>query len=238
MRCFGCRGDPLLCMAELIERPLWIGAEILYRTADQAGCRGKTDGLRHPVRCVGETLLQIGGNRQIGRFHDRAGMGERLLAGDHAVTPAEHPGRGAAGGRQGVKAEPRKDPRRTRIPSIGNDKKPRFPVQRLETARFLTLAGCHVTPPGRIDATGPILLLNPTSCAGGEPVLSAVSVGEAQYALVIGDERAAEFDRGRDQEPIGRVAVRKVVKLVAPGCGAVTERRRLGAGQFAPHILN
>src|SRR6266478_6274468 len=83
---------------------------------------------------------------------------------------------------------------------------------------------------GLIDAISLTLLLDPTSRAGGEPVLAAVSVGEAQDALIIGDERTAEFDRGRDQEPIGRIAVRKLVKLVAPGCGAVTERRRLSAG--------
>jgi hypothetical protein len=50
------------------------------------------------------------------------------------------------------------------------------------------------------------------SGAGGEPILWAVLGGKAQDALVIGDERAAEFDRGRDQEPIRRIAVLEMMK--------------------------
>ncbi len=54
-----------------------------------------------------------------------------------------------------------------------------------------------------------------------------MSVAEAQDALVVGDERAAEFDCGRNQEPISGIPVLEVVKLVAPRRRAMTKQRGL-----------
>src|SRR5215469_11001232 len=75
-------------------------------------------------------------------------MGESLLAGDHAVAATEHPGRGAAGGCQGLKAEPGQDPRGTGVPGVGDDEKSRSLVQRTKAVGFVELAGRHAMPPG------------------------------------------------------------------------------------------
>jgi hypothetical protein len=55
-------------------------------------------------------------------------------------------------------------------------------------------------------------------------------VAEPQDAFVIGDERAAELDRCRDQQPIGGIVVLEVVKLITAGRRAMAEGRRLDAG--------
>ena len=65
---------------------------------------------------------------------------------------------------------------------------------------------------------------------GRKPVLSAIICGEAQDALIIGNQRTGEFDRGRDQEPIRRVAMFELIETIAAGSGTMAERRRLNAG--------
>ena len=57
-----------------------------------------------------------------------------------------------------------------------------------------------------------------------KPVLSAIIGGEPQNALVIGDERTVEFDRGRDQQPIRRIAVRELIKAIAAASLTMAER--------------
>ena len=63
-------------------------------------------------------------------------------------------------------------------------------------------------------------------------MLSAVSLAKAGDALVVGDERAGELDRGGDQQAIGRIAVLEMMKLVAAHSRAMAEGRRCDAGAF------
>ena len=50
---------------------------------------------------------------------------------------------------------------------------------------------------------------------------------EARDAIVICDQRAGEFDRRRDQEPIRRITMFQVMKLIGPRGGTHIERGRL-----------
>ena len=70
-------------------------------------------------------------------------MVERLLPRHHAVAAAEHPGRGAARGRERLKAEPGQDPRRARVLRVGEHEVSRLLVQRTETIGLFELAGWH-----------------------------------------------------------------------------------------------
>ena len=56
--------------------------------------------------------------------------------------------------------------------------------------------------------------------------------GETQDALIIGDQRAGEFDRGSDEQPIRRVTVFELVKSVAAGSGAMAKRHSFDARTF------
>jgi len=60
--------------------------------------------------------------------------------------------------------------------------------------------------------------------------LPAMLVGEAQDALVIGDERAGQVDRGCDQQSIRRVAVLQMIESIAARGGPMPERRGSEAG--------
>jgi hypothetical protein len=64
---------------------------------------------------------------------------------------------------------------------------------------------------------------------GRKPILSAIICGEAQNALIIGNERTGEFDRGSDQESIRRIAMFELIETVAAARGTMAERHRLDA---------
>lgn len=49
-------------------------------------------------------------------------------------------------------------------------------------------------------------------------------------ALIIGDQRTGEFDRGGNQKSVGRIAVLEMMQPVAAGSGPMAERHRLDAG--------
>ena len=68
---------------------------------------------------------------------------QRLIARDHAVTPAQHPRRRATRGRQCRKTDTGQNARRTRVPGIGNHECPRCRVQRTEPVGLLNLTGRH-----------------------------------------------------------------------------------------------
>ena len=54
-------------------------------------------------------------------------------------------------------------------------------------------------------------------------------LAKALNPLVIGDERTREFDRRGDQQPVGRVAMLKMMEPLAAG-GPMSEPRCLDAG--------
>ena len=72
-------------------------------------------------------------------------MGERLVARQLAVLPAEHAGGGAARRRQRVEAEPLEQLRRAGVERVGDDERTRPGVQRLQARGFLGGGGRHAT---------------------------------------------------------------------------------------------
>src|SRR5215469_3131739 len=130
-------------MAKLKQWLLRIAAVILDRAANQTGRCTEADRLRNAFRRIIETLFQIGRDREIGRFDDRAAMGNRLRSRDHAVAAAEDAGRGPARRRQGPKTEPGENPCRARIPHIPDDETAGGLMQRSEAVGLIILARCH-----------------------------------------------------------------------------------------------
>jgi len=57
---------------------------------------------------------------------------------------------------------------------------------------------------------------------GNESVLRTMLLAEACDAIIIGDQRTGKLDGRRDEESISRIAVLKMVQLVAAGSGAMT----------------
>src|SRR5215510_7128446 len=66
----------------------------------------------------------------------------------------------------------------------------------------------------------------------GEPVLPAMSRSETCHSLVIRYQRTTELACGSNQQPIRRIAVFKIMQLVAAGCSLMVERHRFDAGAF------
>src|SRR4029077_10337845 len=81
-----------------------------------------------------------------------AQMRQQLLARGCAVPLGERKGEAGAGGRQGFVAEGGKNARAARIPRVGNDKRARALVQRLESLALFRLTDCHRSLPwGALD---------------------------------------------------------------------------------------
>jgi hypothetical protein len=100
-------------------------------------------------RCLGlvrKTILEISVDREIGRFGDRAAIGDHLGPAHCAVGAAEHVGEPEAGGGERLEAQRRQQLRGAGIPGIGDDEGAGPLVQRAERRRFLRL-GAHVGSP-------------------------------------------------------------------------------------------
>src|SRR6202023_1077658 len=89
----------------------------------------------------------IGRDREVGGRGQHAQMRQQLLARGCAVPLAERKGEAGAGGRQGFVAERGKNACAARIPRVGNDKRARAPVQRLESLALFRLTDCHRSLP-------------------------------------------------------------------------------------------
>ena len=129
-------------MLEVVDAPVVHAAGILDRAADQPGFRGQADGQRRIFRRIAEAVLQVGRHRQIGGLHDGACMGQRLVARELAVAPAQHAGRGAAGGGQRGEAHLGQKARAAGVPGVGDDEAA-FAVQVAEGFGLGVLSGGH-----------------------------------------------------------------------------------------------
>jgi len=67
------------------------------------------------------------------------------------------------------------------------------------------------------------------SGADREAIAAAMLLGEASDAVMIGNQRAGEADGCGDQQPVRRIALFKVMKLIAARSGKVIKRHRLDA---------
>jgi len=57
-------------------------------------------------------------------------------------------------------------------------------------------------------------------------------LAEAGDAFVIGDQQTSAVDSGRYEQPIRRVTLFEMMKLIAPGSHAMAERHSLNTGTF------
>jgi hypothetical protein len=134
-------------MVELEDRRGRIAARVLDRAADETRLCREPDRLGRDFGRVAEALLQVGGDWQVGGVANHPRLGQRLIARDPAVTPAQHAGRRAARGCQCRKPEPGHHPRRAAIPDIGDDECLRGLVQRTELLCLVRLGHGHPESP-------------------------------------------------------------------------------------------
>ena len=74
----GRRRDPLGCLAEIVNGVRRISGRVLDGSTHEPGGCGLPDRLRYNFRCIAETLLEIGRDRQVGRARDDTCVRERL----------------------------------------------------------------------------------------------------------------------------------------------------------------
>src|SRR5439155_16246827 len=86
-----------------------------------------------------KAVLEVGRDRQLGRGHERAGVGERLVAADRVVEAAERGREAAAGGGERVKAERREQPRGPHIPGVGEQQRLPLAVKRQKVGSHVVL---------------------------------------------------------------------------------------------------
>ena len=128
---------------EIVERRVLVAGGVLDRAADQADGRRLADRLGRRIRRIAEALLEIADHRQVDRFGNGAGIGQRLLTGHLAVALAEHARLGAARGRQRREAETGQQARGAGIPWIGDHERTRRLVQRAQLLHLVGLADAH-----------------------------------------------------------------------------------------------
>jgi hypothetical protein len=161
VRCLSGGGDPLGRRPHVVNGAGVSVGEILNRAARQPGFHGQGDGPRDAGRLVGEAVLQVGGDRKVGRGDYRGGVGEGIVAAHRAVQAAQR--RGVAGTRRGERVEAKRgeQPRRSLVPWIRQQQRVPWAVQLEEPRRLLALV-CHsserTVSPTRQVAPGPTCL--------------------------------------------------------------------------------
>src|SRR5206468_5190568 len=129
-------------LRDVVERLVLVAGGVLDGPAHQPHPGGEAYRLRGRRGRVTEALLEVGGDGQIGRLHDGAGVGERLVAQHLAVTSPEDARGRSAGRREGRKTETGENARGARIPGVGNHEG-RSLVQGAEAGGLVALTGCH-----------------------------------------------------------------------------------------------
>src|SRR5204863_10112564 len=114
--------------------------------ADKPGRRRKPDGFCDCFRIIPKAVLKIGAHRQIGGCDDCGDMLNHLVAANRIIPLPSGKLVSGAGSRQRIKAEVCKQPCRTNIPWIGNDKCACSLVKCPKSAPFLGLSS-HPIPP-------------------------------------------------------------------------------------------
>ncbi|MEY9111097.1 hypothetical protein ABH999_007293 [Bradyrhizobium yuanmingense] len=130
--------DALDGVGEVVDRAIAIAAEILDRAAHRASVCGTPNSFGGASRLMCAAILEVDADGQVGRFHDRACVGEDDLEADAAA--AEHVGDPEARRGQGFEAHRREQLRGAGIPWIGNDEGTGPLVQRAKRSRLVQLA--------------------------------------------------------------------------------------------------
>ena len=137
---------------ERLSRPM---RGILDRAADQAGPGAHPNRVGDRPGVVAETVLEVGADRQVGRRHDGARVLHHPVTADGVVPLPDREGKSGARGRQGLEPQARQEPRRPRVPGVGQDERPAPLVQGPERARPFRL-GPHrgLRPPPHRSGSG------------------------------------------------------------------------------------
>ncbi len=115
--------DPFGGALDVVDRLVLVAGEVLDREAGQPGGDGAPRGLGHPLGAVGEAVLEVGGDRKVGRGHDLGGVAQRLLGGHRAVKAPERRRIAAARRRQRLETERGQQTRRAGVPRVGQQQR-------------------------------------------------------------------------------------------------------------------
>ena len=140
-------GDALDGVGEIVDRLLGAPARILDRAAAEPGLGRQLDGERDAGGRIGVAVLEVGRHRQRRGVDDRAGMRQRLVAGDRAIGAAETEGAAGAGGGERLETETGQDARRADIVGIGDHERAWPLVQRPKCAGRVAPARSHAGSP-------------------------------------------------------------------------------------------
>jgi hypothetical protein len=151
-----------------VERRRLVSAVILDRCADDSGRAGAADRLGDVVGRVAEAVLEIGRNRQVGRRGDRLRVGERLVARELAILPAEDAGSGAARRRQRGEAEVREQHGRAGIEGVGDHEGAGAVVQRAKAGGLVGRGGSHTQDRSRFTVERVTAMARRRRCAASD----------------------------------------------------------------------
>src|SRR5262245_20913609 len=127
-------------MAEVIYGFSFVTGGILDRTADQSGGRRQSNRFRYRGGRIAETVLEIGGNREIRRGNDHLRHLQHFFTRKAMIqSPKRGCGSTARCGKR-LETRLRQYPRRASIPRIRNDERTRCLMKVLKTYRFFVLA--------------------------------------------------------------------------------------------------
>src|SRR5438445_329117 len=131
-RCEATAGQPSALGGQrgLIKCSAGIPAPVLDRAAREPRLACSAYRLGYVGGLVGEAVLQISRDRQLGCSDERLGVRERLLAAHGVIEPTERGRMAAAGARQRLKAERCEQACRAWVPGIGEQQRLLLPVQR------------------------------------------------------------------------------------------------------------
>ena len=133
-------GDPLGCLADLVDPPA--GIKVLDRAAGRAGGGRQLD---RPGRVLGVgavAVLEVDRDRQPTGLVDDSHVGDHLVQRRLAVEPSEGKGEGAAARRQRLEAQTLQYSGRAGVPRIGDQERLAL-VQRSEAGALLALPLVH-----------------------------------------------------------------------------------------------
>ena len=114
--------------AELVDGVLRFRRVVLDGAPGEPGLERHAHGGRDASRIIGETVLEIGRNRDTDRGRDRPTVCDGLVAGHRPVHPAERGGKTTARRREGREPEGLEEPRRPDIPGVRHEQGSCFAV--------------------------------------------------------------------------------------------------------------
>jgi hypothetical protein len=136
-------GHPIDRVPAAVDRVRDVAAEVLDRTAREAGRDRVVHRAGDGRRGVAEAVLEVGRHRERRRGHDGGRMRERVFAADRPVESPQGRGEPAARRRQRLVTDPGQDPGGAGVPRIGQQQRSIAVMQVEEVRRRVSrLLGC------------------------------------------------------------------------------------------------